>query len=49
MGVSEMRVWVRFKGCFYANNYDGYGTLSEVMRDYGIKRSEIAEWWKDKY
>jgi hypothetical protein len=41
------RIWIRFKGDFYAVNYDGYKTLSAVMRDYNIKRSEIKEWWLD--
>lgn len=41
------RIWIRFKGDFYAVNYDGYKTLSAVMRDYNIKRSEIREWWLD--
>lgn len=43
------KIWIRFKGDFYASNYDGYTTLKSVMDDYGIKRSEIAEWWLDRY
>lgn len=43
-----MRIWIRFRGDFYAVNYDGYKTLKEVMEHYRIKRNEIAEWWKDR-
>lgn len=36
---------IYFKGDFYAYEYEGK-TLAQVIRDYGLNRKMIREWYK---
>lgn len=42
---SEKMIVVYFKGDFYAYEYEGK-TLAQVIRDYGLNRKMIREWYK---
>lgn len=41
------KIVIIFKGDFYGTDFFGYDTLEAVMKDYGIKRSEIKDWYKE--
>ena len=41
------KITVIFKGDFYGTDFFGYNYLSEILRDYGIKRTTIKEWYKN--
>lgn len=40
------KIWICFKGEFYAHEFVGFKTLSEVIRAYDFDRKQIKEWWK---
>lgn len=40
------KITIIFKGDFYGTDYFGYKHLSDIIKDYGIKRSMIKEWYK---
>lgn len=42
-----MKIVCQLKGDFYTTDFFDVKTLSELMREYGIKRSEIICWWKE--
>lgn len=42
-----MEVHYRLKGYFYPQRAYGCRTLKEAMEKYNLKRSGIAEWWKE--
>lgn len=50
-GVQIMRkqskICIIFKGDFYCTDFFDYKFLKDVMRDYGISRSSIKDWWKE--
>ena len=40
------KITIYFKGEFYGHDFFGYKYLGDVLRDYGIKRTAIKEWYK---
>lgn len=40
-------ICIRFYGEFYTHQFKGYKTLKSVMKDYGLTRKSIKEWWKE--
>lgn len=40
-------ITIYFKGEFYAHRFEGYNTLKDVLRDYGIDRKQVKEWIKN--
>jgi hypothetical protein len=41
------KIVCQLKGDFYTTDFFDVQTLSELMREYNIKRSEIKCWWKE--
>lgn len=41
------KIVCQLKGDFYTTDFFDVQTLSELMREYDIKRSEIKCWWKE--
>ena len=40
------KITIYFKGEFYAHEFVGFKTLSDVCRAYGFDRKQIKEWYK---